>query len=58
VAIARVIWQKTTVSMDWIATRLEMKSAANASQQLRRPSIATNRLPTTLQRWLLSENVA
>jgi hypothetical protein len=32
--IGRVIREKTTVSMGWIAERLAMKSAANASQQL------------------------
>ncbi|MBA2271842.1 MAG: hypothetical protein H0W20_14795, partial [Chthoniobacterales bacterium] len=36
VAIASVIWQNTTVSMSWIAERLSLKSAANASQQLGR----------------------
>jgi hypothetical protein len=35
VALARVIRQKTTVSLGWIARRLEMKSAANVSQHLR-----------------------
>ena len=35
VALARVIRQNTTASMGWIARRLEMKSAANVSQQLR-----------------------
>ena len=59
VTIARVIWQKTTVRMEWIAAHLEMKSAANASQQLRREQTSAKNLPPELQRWLiLSENVA
>jgi hypothetical protein len=36
VAIARKIWENTTVSMSWISEKLAMKSAANASQQIRR----------------------
>ncbi len=56
---ARVIWQKTTVRMEWIAARLEVKSAANTSQQLRRQQTSAKTLPQELQRWLiLSENVA
>jgi hypothetical protein len=35
VAIAREIWEKTTVNMNWIAEKLWM-SAANVSQQLGR----------------------
>jgi hypothetical protein len=34
VAIARVIWEKTTVGMNWIAEHLAMESAANVSQQM------------------------
>jgi len=41
VAIAEKIWGNTTVSMRWISERLAMKSAANASQQIRR--MRTNR---------------
>jgi putative transposase len=36
VAIAARIWENTTVSMSWISENLAMKSAANASQQIRR----------------------
>jgi hypothetical protein len=36
VAIARVIRETSTVGMQWIADHLAMKSAANASQQIRR----------------------
>jgi len=36
VALARLIWEQTTVSQGWIAQRLHMKSAANVSQQIKR----------------------
>jgi hypothetical protein len=36
VAIAAKIWENTTMSMSWISENLGMKSAANASQQIRR----------------------
>jgi len=59
VALARVIWQRTTVSMAWLARHLEMKSAANASQQLRRQKPTIKILPAALREWIiLSENVA
>lgn len=35
-AIARLIWENTTMGMKWIAEHLEMRSAANASLQIRR----------------------
>lgn len=35
-AIAELIWKRTSVSQVWIAERLGMRSAANVSQQLRR----------------------
>jgi len=35
-AVAKVIWEQTTVSQSWIAEKLFMKSPANASQQIRR----------------------
>ncbi|MEO7987746.1 MAG: hypothetical protein ABI766_14540, partial [Gemmatimonadales bacterium] len=57
-AIARVIWRRTMVSMEWIARRLEMKSAANASQQLRRKQPAAKTLLPALKKWIfLSRNV-
>lgn len=59
IAIARVLWRGTIVSMEWIARRLEMKSATNASQQLRRQMPVVQTLPFALQEWMvLSENVA
>ena len=51
VAIATVIWQKTTMKMQWIAERLSMRSAANASQQIRRYRLAPKPLPKALERW-------
>lgn len=36
VALAKLLWSRTTVSQGWIAGRLEMKSAANAGQLIRR----------------------
>lgn len=52
VALARVIWENTTVKMNWIADELSMKSAANVSQQLRRGRPATPRLPPALACWI------
>jgi putative transposase len=36
IEIARLLWKSTTVSQAWIAEHLQMKSAANVSQILRR----------------------
>ena len=35
-ALAEPLWKRTTVSQEWIAEKLAMRSAANVSQQLRR----------------------
>ena len=35
-ALAEILWKLTTVSQEWIAQKLSMRSAANVSQQLRR----------------------
>jgi len=35
-AVAELFWKETTVSQEWIAEKLSMRSAANVSQQLRR----------------------
>ena len=35
-ALAELLWKQTTVSQEWIAEKLSMRSAANVSQQLRR----------------------
>lgn len=55
VAIAREIWDRTTVSMSWISGQLAMKSAANASTQIRRikkMKKPTATLPAALCRWI------
>lgn len=36
VLLADLLWRRTVVSQEWLAEKLEMKSAANVSQQLRR----------------------
>ena len=52
VAIARVIWENTTVQMNWIGEELSMKSAYNVSQQLRRGRMISQTLPKNLLRWV------
>jgi ABC-type cobalamin/Fe3+-siderophores transport system ATPase subunit len=52
VAIARVIRQRTTVSMGWLAEHLAMRSAANVSQQLRRQKETNAALPGAPRTWL------
>ena len=59
VAIARVIRQRTTASMGWLAERLSMRSAANVSQQIRRNPENPKSPPKPLKTWItLSRNVA
>jgi len=36
IALAQLLWRRTTVSQVWLAEHLAMRSAANVSQQLRR----------------------
>jgi hypothetical protein len=52
VAIARVIRENTTVNMQWLADKLSMKSAANASRQLRRQE-RNEKLPKSLRQWII-----
>ena len=56
VAVASAIWERTTVGMQWINDRLVMKSAANASHQIRRMrmqrSELENQLPKKAREWL------
>jgi len=54
VAVARVIWEQTTVPQSWLAEKLMMGSPANVSQQLRRSDLPENRrsLPRDLRNWL------
>ena len=42
VALGMLIWKTTTVSQEWIARRLQMKSAANVSQLLSRTRSGKN----------------
>jgi len=58
-AIAELIWRHTTVSQEWIAKNLSMRSAANVSQQLRRMKRGeiNKLLPPEMKRFL-SEAVA
>ncbi len=35
-ALVDLLWKRTTVSQEWLAERLSMRSAVNVSQQLRR----------------------
>ena len=59
VAIARVLWEQTTVDMPWLAAHLHLRSAANASQQIRRHRQHPPPMSKALQRWMLqSRNVA
>lgn len=53
-ALADLLWKRTTVSQEWIATKLAMRSAANVSQQLRRLDHKTlaARLPSALREFL------
>ena len=50
-SLAELLWKRTTVSQEWIAEKLSMRSAANVSQQLRRfnRAKANARLPLKLQ---------
>ena len=53
VALARCLWARTSVSQSWLAQRLEMRSAANVSQQMRRADDAA-RLPAALKKFIKS----
>jgi len=54
VALARCLWSGTTVSQSWLAERLQMRSATNVSQQLRRQRDTTAGLPPRLKTFLKS----
>jgi REP element-mobilizing transposase RayT len=54
VVVGAVIWERTTVGMKWIAQKLEMKSAANASHQIRRLKTGQRnkeKVPKALKAW-------
>ncbi|MBX7212009.1 MAG: hypothetical protein K1X78_27130 [Verrucomicrobiaceae bacterium] len=52
--LADVQWRPTVVSQEWLAEKLEMKSAANVSQQLRRLDVkeALKKVPEELKTFL------
>jgi len=56
VAVAKLLWENTTVSQEWVAERLKMRSAANVSQQLRRARLERRSLPAGLQAYLDQHN--
>jgi len=59
VAIARLAWEQTAVNMKWIAGQLRLRSAANASQQIRRQRKDEPDHPMALKQWIIrSRNVA
>jgi putative transposase len=59
VALARLLWDHTTVSQSWISQRLHMRSAANVSQLLSRSTPKPRRppLPPRFSKWLHSVKI-
>jgi putative transposase len=53
VALAKLLWERTTVSQDWLAEKLQMRSAANVCILLGRHRKAkkTN-IPSKLESWI------
>jgi hypothetical protein len=58
VAIGTLIWKTTAVSQEWIARRLQMKSAANVSQFLSRTRSGKNneKLPLALCEFIANQS--
>ena len=54
VLLADLLWRRTVVSQEWLAEKLEMKSAANVSQQLRRLDVkaAIKKVPEEMKHFL------
>jgi hypothetical protein len=52
VAIAQAVHEKTAVARKWTAARLEMKSAMNVSQQIKRLRTGEIKLPKEAKQWL------
>ncbi len=54
VLLADLLWRRTMVSQEWLAAKLEMSSAANVSQQLRRldGKSAIKKVPEELKQFL------
>ena len=59
VLLADLLWRRTVVSQDWLAEKLEIKSAANVSQQLRRldRKSAIKNVPDELKHFLEEADV-
>lgn len=57
VAVAKVVWECTSVGLPWIAERLHMRSRVNASQQIRRHRVEPPRLPKDLLRWVKQSTI-
>ena len=60
VVLARLVWEKTTVSQGWIARRLRMGGAANVCQLLRRAREKKNpkKLPPALSEFIQSQSAS
>jgi len=59
VVIARVIRDRTTVNLTWLAEHLWMRSAANVSQQIRRHATKPNKaLSSGLSKWINLSRIA
>jgi len=52
VIIAKAVHEKTAVTRRWTAARLEMKSAMNVSQQIKRLKTGKLKLPKEAKQWL------
>ena len=56
-SIAWAVWSETSVSHAWLAEHLNMKSAANSSQQIRRfTQVDEKALPAKIRKWKKSRN--
>jgi hypothetical protein len=53
VALARLVWEKTTVSQSWIAERLKMGNAANVSLALHRAKGRRKAMPKELAKFIV-----
>jgi len=53
-----LIWKKITISQDWIARRLQVKSVANVGQLLSRtrPSKTIKKLPLALCEFMANQS--
>jgi|TARA_B110000305_G_C19234199_1_gene536688 putative transposase len=57
--LAWTVWKETSMSHRWIAENLNLKSAANSSQQIRRFSQADEQeLPPKIRKWKKPRNAA